>query len=82
MKRVAAVALLLSAMMFTGCASVRPEMPWQNPSYEKDIPATTADSRAEERAKGGWTLFVRHSDNRKQWVTENEVDYLVIGGKN
>ena len=55
------------------------KMPWEDPSYAKDIPATQADSRAEERAKGGWTEFKRHHEDRKRWVTEKKVDILMRG---
>ena len=55
------------------------KMPWDDPSYAKDIPATQADSRAEERAKGGWTEFIRHHEDRKKWVTGKKVDILMIG---
>jgi len=54
-------------------------MPWEDPFYAKDISATQADSRAEERAKGGWTEFLRHHEDRKRWVTEKNVDILMIG---
>jgi beta-glucosidase len=54
-------------------------MPWEDPNYAKDVPATIADSRAKERAAGGWTAFIRHHENRKKWVTEQEVDLLLIG---
>lgn len=60
-------------------ASASQAMPWEDPHYAKDIPATIADSRAEERAKGGWTEFVRHHEDRKRWVTEKQVDILMIG---
>jgi len=59
--------------------SATAEMPWEDPNYTKDTPATTADSRAEERAKGGWTLFLKHHENRKKWVSEKPVDLLMIG---
>jgi beta-glucosidase len=55
------------------------KMPWEDPSYAKDIPATQPDSRAEERAKGGWTEFIKHHEDRKTWVTGKPVDLLMIG---
>src|SRR5210317_1708766 len=70
----AAVLVILS-----GCMSVSRKMPWEDPSYARDIPATIPDSRAEERAEGGWTAFIRHHENRKKWVTEKDVDLLMIG---
>lgn len=89
MKITFTLSLALTALALAGCActcgspgtpvAAKTKMPWQDPSYEKNLPATIEDSRAAERAKGGWTLFVRHSDNRIKWVAEQEVDYLVIG---
>lgn len=80
------MALVLGCCVLVGCAredcapaATKAPMPWEDPHYEKDIPATQPDSRAAERAKGGWGLFIRHHENRKQWVAEQEVDYLVIG---
>ena len=55
------------------------KMQWEDPSYAKDVSATQADSRAEERAKDGWTEFIRHHEDRKKWVTEKRVDILMIG---
>lgn len=66
-------------IMLSGCMMTRHKMPWEDPSYAKDIPATQADSRAKERAAGDWTLFIRHHENRKKWVTEKDVDLLMIG---
>jgi len=74
MKRIATLAALL---LLAGCTTTR--MPWEDPDYAKDIPATMANSRAEERAKGGWTAFIRHHENRKKWVAEKPVDLLMIG---
>ncbi len=73
------LAVCAAGALMAGCVSAGPAMPWEDPSYSTDFPSTRPDSRAEERAKGGWTAFVRHSDDRKRWVTEKEVDYLVIG---
>lgn len=74
MKRFAALGILLTLV---GCTTAK--MPWEDPNYAKDIPATQADSRAKERAKGQWTAFIRHHENRKKWVTEKPVDLLMIG---
>jgi beta-glucosidase len=60
-------------------AQATAKMPWEDPYYAKDISATQADSRAEERAKGGWTEFMRHHEDRKKWVTDKNVDILMIG---
>ena len=84
-----AMSLILVALGAGGCGCPCPApeeiglpgtpMPWTDPHYAMDLPATTPDSRAAERAAGGWKLFIRHHENRKRWVTEQEVDYLVIG---
>ncbi len=79
---VAALLCVLSPTSFAQEAAPSPppqKMPWEDPSYAKDIPATQADSRAEERAKGGWTEFIRHHEDRKKWVTDKKVDILMIG---
>ena len=76
----ASAVLLITGRGLVGCATyVSQKMPWEDPSYAKDISATQADSRAEERAKGGWTEFIRHHEDRKRWVTEKKVDILMIG---
>ena len=78
----AALLGILSPVCFaaeTALSPAPPKMPWEDPSYAKDISATQADSRAEERAKGGWTEFLRHHEDRKRWVTEKNVDILMIG---
>jgi lysophospholipase L1-like esterase len=74
MIKISALGILL---LLVGCTSAK--MPWEDPNYAKDTPATIADSRAEERAKGGWTAFIKHHENRKQWVSEKPVDLLMIG---
>lgn len=66
-------------ILLSGCMTAHHKMPWDDPHYAKDVPATIADSRAEERAKGGWTLFIKHHENRKKAVTEKDVDLLMIG---
>ena len=78
----AALLCILSSDCFaaeTARPPASPKMPWEDPSYARDISATQADSRAEERAKGGWTEFLRHHEDRKRWVTEKNVDILMIG---
>ena len=79
-------ALMASAVLtitvggLVGCATCfSKKLPWEDPYYAKDISATQADSRAEERAKGGWTEFIRHHEDRKRWVTDKNVDILMIG---
>jgi len=73
-------ALTLAVSFLASCTtSVSKKMPWEDPYYAKDTPATIADSRAAERAKGGWTAFIRHHEDRKRWVSEKPVDLLMIG---
>lgn len=80
MKLIHAGVLILTLSFLAGCATlVSQKMPWEDPHYAKDISATQADSRAEERSKGGWTEFIRHHEDRKRWVTEKKVDILMIG---
>ena len=72
-------ALLIMGAGLAGCETyVSQKMPWEDPYYAKDVSATQADSRAEERAKGGWTEFIRHHEDRKKWVTDKNVDILMI----
>jgi beta-glucosidase len=55
------------------------KMPWQTPAYSKDIPATIAASRPEAGVEEGWTLWMKHHEDRSKWVTEKKVDLLMIG---
>lgn len=68
--------LLLLLILLSGisCTS-SPEMPWNDPVYEKNIPATTAIKRTEP----GWNLWIPHHENRSKWVTEKKVDLLMVG---
>jgi len=59
-----------------GGQQVDRKMPWSDPDYRKDLPATLAVSRAEEP---GWNLWIPHHNNRKKWVAEREVDLLMVG---
>ena len=80
LKNIFAGVLFIAGSGLAVCATdVSQKMPWEDPNYAKDISATQADSRAEERAKGGWTEFIRHHEDRKRWVTEKKVDILMIG---
>jgi lysophospholipase L1-like esterase len=85
LSRFGLISQLVSALLMTNAllCGAEPQasqpMPWKDPNYVKDIPATQADSRAEERAKGGWTEFIKHHEDRKKWVTEKPVDILMIG---
>lgn len=79
MKTVALAGIAIALLILSGCISTSQSMPWEDPSYAKDVPATQADSRAKERAAGGWTAFIRHHENRKKWVSEKPVDLLMVG---
>lgn len=79
LKNIALAGTAMALLVLSGCVSTGQNMPWKDPSYAKDIPATTADSRAEEREKGGWTAFIKHHENRKKAVTEKPVNLLMIG---
>jgi beta-glucosidase len=50
-------------------------MPWEEPTYSTRIPATTAVTRPADT----WTLWMKHHEDRCRWVTEKEVDLLMIG---
>jgi beta-glucosidase len=55
------------------------KIPWENPVYEKTISATIATPRPEAGVEEGWTLWMKHHDQRCVWVTEKPVDLLMIG---
>lgn len=79
----AAAATLACLLIGTGCADPQispagPEMPWEAPAYTTDIPATRAMSRPEP-GEGGWLLWMKHHENRKRWVAEQDVDLLMVG---
>ncbi len=52
--------------------------PWEDPNYRTDLPATTAMARPEP-GESGWTLWMKHHENRKRWVAEQDVDLLMVG---
>lgn len=60
-------------------ATAQEKMPWQDASYQKTIPATMATPRPEKGVEEGWTLWMKHHQNRVDWVAEQEVDLLMIG---
>jgi lysophospholipase L1-like esterase len=60
-------------------AAAKQKMPWENAAYEKTIPATMATPRPEEGVEEGWTEWMKHHNNRCDWVAEKEVDLLMIG---
>lgn len=79
----AAATALLWLLIFTGCASApaelaKPAMPWEDPTYTTDSPATQAVSRPEP-GEGGWTLWMKHHEDRSRWVAEKKVDLLMVG---
>ena len=51
-------------------------MPWANPAYESTIPSTRAEFRDVDT---GWTLWMKHHEDRKRWCSEREVDLLMVG---
>jgi beta-glucosidase len=62
----------------SAAASTDADMPWADPSYRRDIPATIAMSRPEPGHKG-WPLWMRHHEDRKRWAAERKVDLLMVG---
>jgi beta-glucosidase len=54
-------------------------LPWKSPVYAKTIPATMATSRPEAGVEQGWPLWMKHHQNRSQWVAEKKVDLLMVG---
>ncbi len=71
--------LLHPAISAEPLASPQKKMPWENPVYQKDIPSTMAASRPEPGEGDGWPLWMKHHDQRCQWVAEKEVDLLMVG---
>jgi len=83
MPHAATSATLVWLLFFTGCTdpqihSANPPMPWEDATYTTDIPATEALSRP-EKGEGGWTLWMKHHEDRKRWVAEKDVDLLMVG---
>lgn len=78
--------LLTIPLTFIGCKEAQPiaevpqkaSMPWEDPSYDTTIRATQAEPRPGPDEKG-WTLWMKHHEQRKRWVAEKEVDLLMIG---
>lgn len=70
------VALMVLAIAPMGSADDK--MPWEDPNYRKEIPATIALSRPEPTEKG-WTEWMRHHQDRARWCTEKKVDLLMVG---
>lgn len=75
--RILPIAPLLALFGWVTSAGAQP-MPWENPAYETNIPATMAESRPGKN-ETGWTEWLRHHENRKRWCTEKEVDILMVG---
>ena len=58
----------------------RTAMPWEDPAYAIDRPATRAVSRpGPDEGPDSWTLWMRHHEDRKRWCAERPVDLLMIG---
>lgn len=71
--------LLLSAGMASAQTNTgESSMPWKDAAYRTDIPATQATSRPGP-GENGWTLWMKHHENRKSWVAEKPVDLLMVG---
>lgn len=76
---------LLVLFTLVGCASLSakqdgPPMPWEDPSYETNIRATQAESRpGPDEPPKSWNLWMKHHNNRVNWVAEQDVDLLMIG---
>lgn len=51
------------------------KMPWEDPAYDTNIRATQAEARPPET----WTLWMKHHEDRKRWVTGKDVDLLMVG---
>lgn len=51
-------------------------MPWEDPSYRQDIPATQAVCRPVSPA---WQLWMKHHENRKAWVKGPGVNLIMVG---
>ncbi len=76
----AAMSLMLSPFVSAEPPASPPQkMPWESPAYEKTIPATMATARPEAGVEEGWDLWMKHHDNRCQWVAEKPVDLLMVG---
>jgi lysophospholipase L1-like esterase len=76
----AAMSLMLSPFVSAEPPASPPQkMLWESPAYEKTITATMAASRPEPGEGDGWPLWLKHHDNRSQWVAEKQVDLLMVG---
>lgn len=72
-------------MAAAGCASQSakqdgPPMPWEDASYTTHVRATQAESRpGPDESPNSWNLWMKHHNNRVNWVAEQDVDLLMIG---
>ena len=72
--------VLLPALACAGFVTAQTAMPWQDPAYDKDRPETHAISRPEPgEGPNSWPLWMKHHEQRKRWVTEKDVDLLMVG---
>jgi hypothetical protein len=54
-------------------------MPWQDPAYDKDRPESHAMPRPDPgEGPNSWPLWMKHHENRKSWVAEQDVDLLMV----
>ncbi|QTN32328.1 hypothetical protein HZ994_08290 [Akkermansiaceae bacterium] len=73
------IAAVLALFAWMAPAGAQP-MPWEDPAYETDIPATMAESRpGKNEDPKSWTEWLRHHEDRKRWCTEKDVDLLMVG---
>jgi beta-glucosidase len=73
------VAAMLTLLGMNSPAVAQP-MPWEDPAYENNIPATMAESRpGKNEDPKSWTEWLRHHEDRKRWCTEKDVDLLMVG---
>jgi beta-glucosidase len=79
------LALLATLVTFAGCASQSvksdaPPMPWEDPAYDTSLRATQAESRpGPDEPENSWKLWMKHHNNRVNWVAEKPVDLLMVG---
>jgi beta-glucosidase len=77
--------LFAGLLNFAGCASQSakqdaPPMPWEDPSYQTNIRATQAESRpGPDEDPNSWKLWMKHHNDRVNWVAEKPVDLLMVG---
>ena len=81
MKRISVLFVSLIILTCSNCKSPTPpsvSMPWEDPTYTTDIPATQAIYRPEP-GETGWTAWMKHHEDRKAWVKEPGVNLIMVG---